>query len=62
LRVNAEVPVPVSIRGVVVGIFRADLIVADCLLVELKAVEQWFDNTNRRLCTIFVRLLSRLLC
>ena len=40
LRVNAEVPVPVSFRGVVVGIFRADLIVEDCLLVELKAVEQ----------------------
>ena len=40
LRVNAEVPVPVSFRGVVVGIFRADLIVDDCLLVELKAVDQ----------------------
>ena len=40
LRVNAEVPVPVSFRGAVVGIFRADLIVNDCLLVELKAAEQ----------------------
>ena len=40
LRVESEVPVPVSFRGVVVGIFRADLIVNDCLLVELKAVEQ----------------------
>jgi len=40
LRVNAEVPVPVSFRGVVVGMFRADLIVDDCLLVELKAVDQ----------------------
>ena len=40
LSVKTEVPVPVSFRGVVVGIFRADLIVGDCLLVELKAVEQ----------------------
>jgi GxxExxY protein len=40
LRVNAEVPVPVSFRGFVVGVFRADLIVDDCLLVELKAVDQ----------------------
>src|SRR5271163_1615645 len=40
LRVETEVPVPVSFRGVVVGIFRADLIVEDCLLLELKAVEQ----------------------
>ena len=40
LKVKTEVPVPVSFRGVVVGIFRADLIVDDCLLVELKAVDQ----------------------
>ena len=40
LQVKTEVPVPVSFRGVVVGIFRADLIVNGCLLVELKAMEQ----------------------
>jgi GxxExxY protein len=40
LSVKTEVPVPVSFRGFVVGIFRADLIVDDCLLVELKAVDQ----------------------
>jgi GxxExxY protein len=40
LSVKTEVPVPVSFRGVVVGIFRADLIVDDCLLIELKAVDQ----------------------
>ena len=40
LSVKTEVPVPVIFRGVVVGIFRADLIVDDCLLVELKAVDQ----------------------
>jgi GxxExxY protein len=40
LVVKTEVPVPVSFRGVVVGVFRADLIVNDCLLVELKAAEQ----------------------
>ena len=62
LSVTTEVPVPVSFRGVVVGIFRADLIVGDCLLVELRLWSKWFDNTNRRLCTIFVRRLSRLLC
>jgi GxxExxY protein len=40
LVVKTEVPVPVSFRGVVVGVFRADLIVNDCLLIELKAAEQ----------------------
>jgi GxxExxY protein len=38
LRVAAEVPVPVYFRGEVVGSFRADLIVNDCVLLELKAV------------------------
>lgn len=40
LRVDAEVSVPVSFRGAVVGIFRADLIVNDIVLIELKACEQ----------------------
>lgn len=40
LRVQAEVPVPVSFRGSVVGIFRADLIVNDVVLIELKACDQ----------------------
>jgi GxxExxY protein len=40
LRVNTEVPVPVSFRGSVVGVFRADLIVNDAVLVELKASDQ----------------------
>ena len=40
LRANTEVPVPVSFRGVVVGVFRADLIVNDVVLIELKACDQ----------------------
>jgi len=40
LRVSTEVPVPVNFRGAVVGIFRADLIVNDIVLIELKACEQ----------------------
>lgn len=38
LSVAAEVPVPVAFRGQVVGLFRADLIVNDCVLLELKAI------------------------
>jgi len=40
LRVNTEVPVPVSFRGIVVGVFRADLIVNNTVLIELKSCEQ----------------------
>src|SRR6266702_6293969 len=40
LNVKTEVPIPVSFRGSVVGVFRADLIVSDIVLIELKACEQ----------------------
>jgi GxxExxY protein len=35
-RVSAEVPVPVSFRGCLVGVFRADLVVEERIIVELK--------------------------
>jgi GxxExxY protein len=39
LIVSVEVPVPVEFRGVVVGIFRADLVVNDAVLIELKSCD-----------------------
>ncbi len=39
LRASAEVPVSVEFRGVVVGMFRADLVVEDRVLIELKTCE-----------------------
>ena len=39
LKVETEVPVPVFFRGVNVGDFRADLVVNDCILLELKTAE-----------------------
>jgi GxxExxY protein len=45
LRVAIEVPVPVYFRGQVVGNFRADLVVDDCILLELKAVSA-FDGAH----------------
>jgi GxxExxY protein len=45
LLVAVEVPVPVYFRGEVVGNFRADLMVNDCVLVELKAVAA-FDRAH----------------
>jgi GxxExxY protein len=38
LRVAVEVPVPVYFRGEVVGNFRADAVVNECVLLELKAI------------------------
>ena len=39
VRVEAEVPVPVSFRGCLVGMFRADLVVDGRVIVELKTAE-----------------------
>jgi len=39
LEVQAEVAVPVFFRGINVGDFRADLVVNDCILLELKTAE-----------------------
>jgi GxxExxY protein len=39
LNARTEVAIPVSFRGELVGIFRADLIVNDTVLIELKACE-----------------------
>jgi GxxExxY protein len=39
LTVACEVPVPVEFRGTIVGIFRADLVVNDAVLIELKTCE-----------------------
>ena len=39
LRVEAEVPIPVSFQGTLVGVFRADLVVEGQVVVELKTAE-----------------------
>ena len=45
MEVKAEIPVPVYFRGVVVGNYRADLVVNDCVLLELKAISS-FDAAH----------------
>jgi GxxExxY protein len=39
LRVETEFPVPVSFRGMLVGVFRADLVVEGLVVVELKTAD-----------------------
>ncbi|WP_213807180.1 GxxExxY protein [Granulicella sp. dw_53] len=39
LMVTSEAPIPVSFRGSLVGIFRADLLVEDKVILELKTAE-----------------------
>ena len=53
----AEVPVPVYFRGEVVGNFRADLVVNDCVLLELKAVSA-FDGAHEGQLLHYLRATS----
>jgi GxxExxY protein len=62
LQVAAEVPVPVHFRGQVVGNFRADLIVNDSVLLELRRSRRLIENMKVRFCIIFVRLELKWAC
>jgi GxxExxY protein len=57
LRVISQVPVPVHFRGEVVGNFRADLIVNDCVLLELKAISA-FDREHEGQILHYLRATS----
>lgn len=57
LRVVSQVSVPVHFRGEVVGNFRADLIVSDCVLLELKAVSA-FDREHEGQILHYLRATS----
>ena len=46
LRVCSRVAVPVWFRGQRVGQFEADVLVEDCVLLELKAA-RWLDSSHR---------------
>lgn len=59
LRVQSQVPMPVEWDGVVLEIgFRADLIVEDCLIVELKSVEATKPVFKKTLLT-YLRIADR---
>lgn len=58
LEVKAQVPIDVTYRGRDLGLgFRADLLVEDCLLVELKSVEDLNDVHTAQVIT-YLRLLG----
>jgi len=46
LKVSSRVTIPVWFRGERVGHFEADVLVEDCVLLELKAA-RWLDSSHR---------------
>ena len=61
-RVEIEVQVPVLFRGQVVGNFRADLIVDDCVLLNSRLFQHWMERTIGRFYTIFEQRSLKLGC
>jgi GxxExxY protein len=58
IEARRQVEIPVSYRGQDLGIgFRADIIVADCLLLEIKAIED-FNTTHLDQIMTYLKLLG----
>ncbi len=57
LRVAMEVPVPVYFRGEMIGNFRADLMVNDCVFLELKAISA-FDRAHEGQILHYLRVIN----
>lgn len=49
LMVRAEQPIAVKFRGIVVGDFFADIVVNDCVVLELKAARELVDEHRAQL-------------
>ncbi|MCL4523874.1 MAG: GxxExxY protein [Acidobacteria bacterium] len=61
LAVQQQFPVAVSYDGVVVGDYVADLLVAGCVLVELKAVKD-FDEIHAAQCMNYLKATGLKVC
>lgn len=58
IEAKRQVEIPVSYRGHDLGIgFRADILVADCLLLEIKAIED-FNTTHLAQVMTYLKLLG----
>ena len=61
LEVETQHPVIVRYDGVIVGEYAADLLVEDCVLVELKAVKS-FNNVHLAQCLNYLRATGMKMC
>lgn len=61
LKVGQQYPITIRYEGTVVGEYVADLLVEDCLLVELKAVEE-LNTIHSAQCLNYLRATGLKLC
>jgi GxxExxY protein len=59
LRIQSEVPVPIAFDGLVIDVgYRLDLLVEDCVVVELKTVRKLMDVHSAQLLS-YLRLSNK---
>lgn len=61
LRVAQQVPFNVLYEGQIVGLYVADVVVEDLVLVELKAIKE-LDNTHTSICLNYLHASKLTLC
>jgi GxxExxY protein len=61
LKVESKKPITVYYDGVEVGDYEADIVVEDCVLVELKAVKA-LDEVHQAQCMNYLRATGRSIC
>jgi len=61
LKVQQQKPIRVLYDGVVVGDYFADLVVEDCVLVELKAIKE-LDEAHKRQCLNYLKATGYRVC
>ena len=61
LKVQQQVPIQVLYDGLVVGYYLADLLVEDCVLVELKAI-QGLEDVHKAQCINYLKATGLRLC
>jgi len=61
LKVQQQVPIQVHYDGLVVGYYLADLLVEECVLVELKAI-QGLEDVHKAQCINYLKATGLRLC
>jgi len=61
LKVQQQVPIHVRYDGLVIGDYVADLLVEDCVLVELKAIQS-LEDVHKAQCINYLKATGLRLC
>ena len=61
LHVQAQYPIIIYYDGIIIGNFFADILVEDCILIELKALKN-LDNSHKAQCLNYLKATNLNLC